>query len=641
MPIQYINLSLQLSPFIFNMKNYSIILIFLSSFYSFSQVSEDYIPKDAVTVFSINNISLLKKVSLDELIQYEFMSELESELFDGSTSGKSLKDSGIDFDQKLNAFYGLNEDFEIAGFSFGIKDKAKLFTVFDDFDKKETKIKDIELYSSYFNHLIIKGNIGLVLRVDPTYEKISVITDSIWMARGFGYFYDESDNSFEEGEDLEIDYENEEVFNEEKIYEEEITDSIDGNLDEFDLMNKNYWEMRDSVSNELQLKYFRVIMDEIYIENINLKNQDQKLAAQLLHESDGIFYLDNSRNFSSAKGLWYFQSVFPELYSDLRKIYTGNIMLGDVFLNENSVDVFFEANYGEALGSIYQKLNGTKFDKNVLKYIHEDATGFFTYNINLKEGYNQAYDIIIPILSQEKDPRISSNVLMAELINEFVDTDALFDTYQGSMFGCFNGIKQVKTKKIEFFYDEETFEYEEKEIEGQEEMPIFTMGFTTKRNDVPEKVLKHFGRMTSRFRNMGNYWMVEDAIFNSIPLYIINVNNLLIFTNDEDLVKNHSNGYGKQSLKGKRAKAAKKSKFMYAYFDWGLALNKLPREIFNTKQNEILDAMRGKTGIIELTSSKTSKEKTTFNLSYKFEGDFDNSGKYLLDLVNSIYVLSK
>jgi hypothetical protein len=209
------------------------------------------------------------------------------------------------------------------------------------------------------------------------------------------------------------------------------------------------------------------------------------------------------------------------------------------------------------------------------------------------------------------------------------------------MFGSFNGIKQVKTKKIEFFYDEETFEYGEKEIEGIEEMPIFTMGFTTKRNDVPEKVLKHFGRMTSRFKNMGSYWIIEDAIFNSVPMYVINNNKLLIFTNDEDLAKNHSNGYGSKALKGAKAKAAKKSKFMYAYFDWGKALDKLPRAIFNTNQNEILDAMRGKTGLIELTSSKTTKEKTSFNLTYKFEGDFENSGKYLLDLVNSVYVLSK
>lgn len=623
-------------------KNFSLVILSLFSLSLIAQNSEDYIPHQSVTVFSINNISLLKKVSLDELIQYDFMSEVQAELFDGSTGGKNLKDSGIDFDQKLNVFYGQNQNFEIAGFTFGIKDKYKLFSVFDDFDKQESLIEGVEVYSSYFNHFMIKGNVGVVLRVDPTYENISVITDSIWMARGYGYFNDGIDNAYDE-EYIEVDPSIEEPIIEEEIFEEEVTipPSDSTNLNEFDALNKTYWEMRDSITNELQFTYFKTIFLEVFKENKHLKNQDKNFENQLLHPSDGVFYLDNSRNFKNAKGLWYFQTMFPELYTDLQELYTGNVLLGDINLNQNAIDISFDANYGEALGTIYEKLNGAKFDKNVLKYIHQNSMGYFTYNINLKEGYNKAYDVIIPILSQEKDPRVSSNVLMAELINEFVDVDAVFDTYKGSMFGSFNGIKKVKTKKIEFFYDENTFEYGEKEIEGEEDMPIFTLGFSTNRSDIPEKVLNHLGRMTSRFQKTGDYWKVDEAIFNSIPLYIINQNDLLIFTNDEDLAKNHADGYGSQSLSGAAAKKAKKSKFMYAYFDWGVALNQVPKEMFNEKQNEILNAMRGKTGVIELSSSKTTKERTSFDLSYTFKGDFENSGKYLLDLINSIYVLSK
>jgi hypothetical protein len=507
--------------------------------HSFGQSSEDLIPKDAVTVFSINNISLLKKVSMDELVQYEFMAEVQSELFDGSTQGKTLKDSGIDFDQKLNIFYGLNPDFEVAGFTFGIKNKKQLFTVFDDFDRVETKIPNVEFYSSYSNYLIIKGNSGLILRVDPSYEKVSTIADSIWFARGYGYFND----NFNNDEFDEIDPEMEEDFGPVVPEEDEAIEEveIEGEMDENDLMSKNYWEMRDSINVTLQSKYLKNICDEIFVQNIDLKKNDPKFAAQLAHASDGIFYLDNSRNFRNTRGLWNFQILFPELFTDMQELYTGNVMVGDIVLKDNTIDINFQANYGETLGTIYEKLNSTKFDSHVLQYIHENSTGFFTYNINLKEGYNQAYDIIIPILSEEKDPRISSNVLMAELINEFVDTDALFETYKGSMFGSFNGIKKVKTTRIEFLYDENTFEYEEKEIQSEEDMPIFTLGFSTNRSDIPEKILKHFGKMTSRFKNKGEYWVIEDAVLNSIPLYIINKNGLLIFTNDRNFGKSSKN----------------------------------------------------------------------------------------------------
>ena len=108
------------------------------SFQLVAQRSEELIPKDAATVFSINNFTLLQKISLDNLVKYEFMEEVQQELFDGSTSGRTLKDSGLDFDQKLNVFYGKNDEFELSGFTFGIKDRNQLFTVFDDFEKVES-----------------------------------------------------------------------------------------------------------------------------------------------------------------------------------------------------------------------------------------------------------------------------------------------------------------------------------------------------------------------------------------------------------------------------------------------------------------------------------------------------------------------
>jgi hypothetical protein len=161
------------------MKTFIVILLFLGTFSKVNaQKSEDFIPVDAVTVFSLNNFSLLQKISLDELVKYEFMQEIQQELFDGSTSGKTIKESGIDFDQKLNVFYGKNQYFEISGFTFGIKDFNQLFAAFDDFDQQDSPIEGVRFYSSYLNHLITKGNIGVLIRVDPNDEYVDQIADS-------------------------------------------------------------------------------------------------------------------------------------------------------------------------------------------------------------------------------------------------------------------------------------------------------------------------------------------------------------------------------------------------------------------------------------------------------------------------------
>ncbi|MFM6935857.1 MAG: hypothetical protein ACKOXP_10465 [Flavobacteriales bacterium] len=600
-----------------------------SSSLLFGQKSELFIPKDAVTVFSINNINLLQKISMDDLVKYEFMEEVHQELFDGSTSGKTLKDAGIDFDQRLNLFYGKTYQNEISGFTFGVKNKAQLFEVFDDFQQLDMKFPGVEMYGTFFNNLIIKGNTAILVRIEPTMEYIDQMTDSLWYARGNEMPYE----LFDDYQD-----EEEEVLNEEEFVDEP-TDQVSFPDATEDPNIKNYYELRDSVQSVLQERELERLMKELFVDQVNLFSTDARFAGQMTHEAVGTFYLDNSRNFEKSQGLWYFQTVLPSLYQDIHELYTGNVILGDLILKDNVVEFQVEANYGKELGSIYKEMNDAKFDKNVLKYIPESSTAYFTYNVNLRQAYEQAYKVIMPILSDEKNAQISMNVLTIELLNEFVNKDALFGTYKGSMFGTFNGIKKIKTKKIEFYYDEETFEYGERETEAEEDMPIFTVGFSIDRSDIPEKVMNHLSRLTSKFKNCGGYWKFDNAILDAAPLYLINRNGLFILTNDEDLAVNHSNGYGSDALSRKECKAAQKSGFMYSHIDIAETLNRFPSGVLNPRQEEIVQSLKGKSGKFDLTSSKTTNEQTKFNLQYSFTGD-ETTGKHLLDLINSLYVVT-
>lgn len=612
---------------------------------TFGQKSQDLIPKDAVTVLSINNMSVFQKISLDELIQYDFMIDIQQELFDGSTAGKSIKDAGIDFNQKLNVFYGKTFDYEISGFTFGIEDKEKLFTVFDDFEKQDNEYASVERYTSYFNQLIIKGNSGLLIRVEPLHERISDIADSTWYARGNDYYWGayDDDYSLDNVEGNILDVETEEIVNEEKLFEDTITTTEEAVFEEEkDIVSgKTYWELRDSISFAMQLTYIKEVTDGLFLRNESLFNNDSRFATQLKSTSDGIFYLDNSRNLEKNQSFWYMKTMFPGLYKELSDLYTGNVIVGDIFLNEKNIEFKFVSHYGEKLGEVYQQLNDSKFDKNILKYIHKDNAAFFSYNINLRQAYEKAYDVVVPILEKEKGMQISMNLLMLELLDEYVNKDALFGSYKGSMFGSFNGIKKVKTKKIIFEYDEETWEYTEQEVEAEEDMPIFTLGFSTDRADIADKILRRLSRATSQINSMGDYWVFYDAIMEAAPVYFINKNGLFIVTNDEDLAVNHSNGYGADGITGKKAKEIKSNGFMYAEVDWGKTVDRLPRDMFSGEQNEIVDAMRGKGGKVKLTSSKTTKENTKINAVYSFEGDYSNSSKYILDFVNSIYMISK
>ncbi len=592
---------------------------------------------------SINNISLLQKISLDELVQYEFMEELQQELFDGSTSGKSIKDSGIDFDQRMNIFLGNAVDYEVGGFTFGISDRTKFFEVFDDYDKVPCDYPGVELYSSYFNRIAIKGNYGILLRVNPTMELVDMVTDSIWYARGndypWGYGYDEIYEAID-GENIEDAFE---------FMEEMETDENTNNppaVEDFpvagsDPTQKTYLELRDSVEMSLQDEYMQQVSKDIFVDKKCLYNSDAEFKGLMTHTSDAVIYLDNSRYFMQGNSIWYFQAMYPQLYKELGELYKSNVIVGDIHIKDNTVEFDVTSKYNEKLGSIYTAMNNAKFDKNVLKYIHQDNSAYFTYNVDLFEAYEQTMDVIVPILEKETSSKVTANLLVLELADAFIDKDAIFSAYKGSMFGTYNGVKTIKTKKIIFEYDEENFEYIEQEVEAEEEMPIFLVGYSTDREDVIKKVMKRLDRLSDKVVANGNYWVIHDAILNAAPAYVFMNNGLFMVTNDENIPINYFDGYGSEALSKNEAKKAKKSGTVYAYADMGKAIENLPAGLFDDRQNEMLDVIRGKSGNLELTSLGAEDLSSDFKLVYNFEGDQDDSGAYILDLINSIYVFTK
>lgn len=583
----------------------------------FGQGAEQLIPSQAVTVFSISNTDLLQKISVDEWINYDFMEEIHQELFDGSTDNKTVKDAGLDFDQRLSLFYGKTNQFEVTGFTFGVKDENALFKVFDDFEALPSSFPRIKIYQSLFNNLLIDETKGLLIRVEPVESFLNQMTDSLWYSRGnLSPFY---------------------AMDEDQFMEEEALEKEDAQKN---LLEKNYYELRDSLEFELQKKYYNEVLQGLLSQRKSLYSNDSIFRELLTHRSAGVFYMDNSRNIDRAKNLWYLKTVLPTLYLDVQELYDGNIITGDLTLQEGSVEFDLNARYSEALGAIYAEMNHAKFDANIAPFIRENQPAYFSYNINLRSAYEKAYDVLVPILSKAKDPEISFNLLLLKLGNALVNKDALFDAYKGSLFMTFNGIQKVKTRKITFFYDEQTFEYGEKETEAEEDMPIFTLGFSTKRNDLPEMILEHFSQVTSKFENKGDYWVYNKAIFDAAPVFLIQARNMFLITNDQDLAENHRDGYGKEALSKRAVKSLKKSGTMAGFANLQQVAQKFPSDFLDPSQQQLMEFLRNKTGSVTLRSGETTLQSTSVKLKYSFN-DSEKSGKHFLDLLNTLYLLTK
>tara|TARA_B100001057_G_scaffold395608_1_gene405163 strand:+ start:1997 stop:3841 length:1845 start_codon:yes stop_codon:yes gene_type:complete len=594
----------------------------------FAQQSEALIPRDASTVFSINNISLLQKISIDELVEYDFMEELHQELFDGSTAGKTLKDAGLDFDQRLNIFYGKDKVYELTGFSFGIKNKEDLFEVFDDFEYSETLKNGAERYNSLFNSLIIKGNSGVLLRIQPTDDYLIKVTDSL------NYFEWEETTYYSDDEWEAVEVEEEEGSDLNALNEYlELAEQEPEN-------KKTYWEIRDSIQVSMQTKGILSLIEDLIINENSLQTVDKRFEAQLAKNSEGIFFIDNSRNFSNQGGLWYFQTMYPIMNEDLKELYAQNYMVGDLHLDSNEVHFDLKANYGEDLGSIYTEMNNNPLNKDFIKYIPQDAAAYFIYNVDLRKAYEKAYDILLPLLKDKRDNKMVMNLLAIQLLDKLVDKKAFFGAYKGGIFGTFNGIQTILTKKIEYNWNDENFEYTEIEMESEEDIPVFTLGFASERTDLCELVLSDLSRLTSRIEKKEGYWIIKDAIFDAAPLYVVCTEQVLLLSNDMYLIDGHIDGYGKEAISKKDLRRIKKSGVLHANMDLDRSINQFPQAFLDDRQKKVLNDLKNNSGRIELSSSYSELTETDYSLRYNFESSSSKATQFL-DMMNAMFILAK
>jgi len=577
--------------------------------------SEQLIPSDAATILSINNVNLLQKVSLDTLIEYDFMDEIHNEIFDGSAEGKTLKQTGFDFDQRLNIYHGYTKDYEIAGFTFGIKSKKELFEIFDDFSPAKNNKHDIEIYESFLSKIAIVENSGILYRLTPHYYLVDQMTDSIWQARGNSLPWFNFDFIEE--------YEDQEAFEIDSIITQEFTPNN----------TEDYYDLRDSIELSLHHKMAEDFEETYFSDSKKLVNSQPAFLQSLDTESDANIFIDNTRNIQSAP----FGSYTTLIDNVMIPLYTENIITGKMQVIENEVILDLNASYGTELGEIYTDLTDVKWDINLFKFIHENDPAFLTFRLNTEAAYNKAYEILIPELEKSSSRKSKTQLLMIDLIDIVINKEPFFNAYNGSAFISYKGIKEINTTSTVTDYNQEDFTTTERIVENKEGVPVFAIGFSCGEKESIERILKRISDIEKKVSFTGDYWTVQDGMIRSVDVYLLITDDHFIITNDEDLVKNHTDGFGDNSIQSTSSKSIKKSGVLYAHADLNKVTSDLPKEMFNHHENELLDIIREKNGTLEISSSSTGNSNTSFSVHYDTNED-KNSLKYILDLINSLYV---
>ena len=609
------------------MKHFVLFIIFIlfSISNSKGQNSESFIPKDVSHVYTLNNVKLFEKISINELIDYDFMEELQAEVFDGSTENIALDRLGINLEKKFNVFYGKSNEYILSGCSFIVTDTSLFFKAFDDYEFN-FKRQNALVYSSLMNTLFLNDQLGMILRVEPTDNYINSLCDSIWYERGNpDPFFSESEVEFES-----ID---------EEIYDENLTSNGSFPLASEDPIVKNYFELRDSLSFVLIETKIEEIQSEILDNKSTFLSNNQVFSELMQHDADAMFYMDN-RNSNSFQLNWLVEVFANNLNADLSEIYHDNVVTGDFFLEENQVNLDLNINYNQQLGSIYEGMSNKTFNKRILKYIPTTSTGYFNYNLNLKNVYHRLYEVISPILEKENNPDASLNILLLDVLYETINDKKLFKSLNGNVFGYFNGIQSVPVKRIEFVYDEINFEYQEKTSTVIEDVPTFTFGMITDDKTLQDKLLNRMTRLIPEFKKEGNIYKWENRILNSLPLYFISNEDAILCSNDVTLLKDHASGFGKNALTKKNVGELSKNKLLYMSFDLNETLEFFPMDFLPAIDNNLIYPLQGKSGNMILSTISSNKESTSLNLNYSYPAQ-QKQYIHILDLINAMYVVSR
>jgi len=311
--------------------------------------------------------------------------------------------------------------------------------------------------------------------------------------------------------------------------------------------------------------------------------------------AEGSYFINNTANFVNSLEFEWMKRRNPGVYDRMEELYNGNILSGNFYLDDNTIKLDLKAQYGKELGAIYEKLGSAKFDKNFLPYIHEDDIAYASFQADYENAYDLIYNAGMSMVTQSDREEMVAMSITFDILYSFLDKETLFDTFKGAAFMSYGGIQKVKTKKIVFDYDEETFEYIEREEEAEEDLPIVTWGFATGNHDLIDRIMRHSQRSMMRYSwegsskliDHGNYWEITNGMLGSVSMYLINKNGVFIVTNDVQLAMKNSNGFGSKAIPKKRMKAARKGGSVYAYADMNRAIEELPKEMFNRRENEM------------------------------------------------------
>ncbi|WP_107037311.1 hypothetical protein [Brumimicrobium mesophilum] len=641
-------------------KFFTLLLIIASTFSVKSQVNQ-MISDSAYFVMEVDLGKVVKSVPLEEINKLEFVRFLMKEFENKSSSINNLSDLGIDFSSKLIVFNLEKDAYSSVSAIIPLKDKQKFLTLLS---LEEQRM------------LAEKGSIEHQGKVISVTNQTCIINVIDWK---MSYFREKTRIFFEDN-DWELpdnyywfsnyDYIEDDIYDVEEAADavEEYEDYEEITIDEgeetievevYDDEAEEYYAEEEIISSEeikereLENK-FRRIMDSLtvlekervvtYHSNFikqpgqNLYAKDDLYKKVSNEAADAKIYLNPLMNNSMMNDLMYYplQNYLEYELENLRQFAFFNF-------TSDGINMDWKIQVSDDLAEVMKEASSQKIDKKLLKYIPDYAQGIALYNVNAFGAYTKFKEIYMPKLDESEDPYMLMASAVWSTIDEFVDVEAVSSVYPPKVLASYAGFKEVEMTRVSYEYDEETFEYTEMDTTYMEKIPMITLALSNERAYLIEKYMKAIMKLEEDMviKKDKYYTILEGPWELGIAYHLAVIDDVIILTNDESVVKDHLNGFSGKAFDRKINKKVKKAKMFYAHMDFNQVSKDLIDLGFINNTENFMKLFSDKTGTVDIEMAGISKNQAHYKMKVNTNDNYENGGYFLFELMNAVYLFNK
>lgn len=639
------------------MKN-SFVLIFLifSATVLGQNKTLNHIPDSCSYVVNFDLKRITSNISIEEADGFQFIKTITENYLQLDPKTVSLKNIGIDYRGHAAFFSGGTQLNSFTGTIIPIQDE-KLFinkTVSDNLIR-QALLKTGSFVEGQQVYLVHDG-FFIAATVSATEQLAFSVTDSLFDANGWekpfrwDFWMDDAFN----WDDLELIEATEEIIEEGPVeieeyleeeaplaespvdvseeelefIEEEFTESFDYFSDD-----TRYYEIKDSVLavlSEKQAQLFSVHLKS----NTNKLIQSSKHFKQSMNRASDVSIFINSTSLGSTNAYPYSLRRIP-FFAELESYLQNTWQAGYMNFTSTGMTVDWLNHTGEKMTKVVYAMSKSKFNKKLLNYIPASTNGFMVLNMNTKAAYDEAKKIYMPMLDQSEEPDMILASAIWSLLDEIINEEALFDMYFSKAFVSFNGIRDMVVQKTTYDYDPETFEYEEREETGIQKIPALTFGLSTSRSYLVTKFMNAMAAQgNGAVKKESGYFKLKSGPIPGVTFYLMVQGDIVILTNEQDIIRNNPNGYGKNALGGAQAKKAVNTKMIYAHMDMDNFPKELKDLVTNPGDKKFIKALSENSGEVEVALGEIQKDYYSFKATYKFHGNHKSGVHYLMDVLN-------